>query len=102
MNFLVLVLEFKLTPLSQQTLCYKSFLELLVLYFPQENNGLEQSLENVVLASCTYYPASWTVCTGPSYNCALWGQAWGGETQQADEMLFLELTINYFTKRSLM
>lgn len=34
LNLVLTGLEFKLTLLSQQRLCYKNFLELLVFYFP--------------------------------------------------------------------
>lgn len=46
LNLLPMGLEFKLTLLPQPKLCSKSFLELLILYIPQENSDLEQSPEN--------------------------------------------------------
>lgn len=61
---------------------------LLVLYSPQENNDLEQSPENycsfhMCLLSCILDRLYWA---WPGSSYIHYRQAWGGETQQADEI----------------
>lgn len=102
--FLLMVLEFKLTLLLQQSLCYKNPFAIIGSQPPTRKQWFrtiswELFFPHVLII---LHPGPFIQGPASDWLCTLWGQAQGKETNQAAEIQFIELTINYPMKRTLM